>query len=258
MNLKLSPFFCLFLLVFTNCSDSSSDEFDDANPDAVARYIETISIVSAQDSEENTIITVNYDANDRVSSVTDGTDSSLFVYNNGDLTNISGSSDNLNIEELYESPFDAFETGIVNQYDNNGNPTNITFYEIEYDYLTDTEIEVEYTAEITYDSEPNPYFYTLDAAGVIDVLDQVDLDVTVNTSSIEIIQARALFPLNNIGSITYRNEDGDLVYQLNADYVYNDVDYPTSGTVTATSYDEYEGQIETETSIYSATYTYRD
>ncbi|MAX69698.1 MAG: hypothetical protein CMC76_01135 [Flavobacteriaceae bacterium] len=260
MNNKFLPLLSfLLLIVLSSCSDSSSDEFDDANPDAVARYIETIAIVSAQDSEEDINITVNYDANDRVSSITNGTDTSLFVYNNGDLSNVSGGGDNLSIEELYQSPYDAFETGVVNQYDNNGNPVNITFYEMEYDFNTDDYIQVEYTAEVSYDSEPNPYFYTLEAAGIIDVLDQVDLNVTFNTSSPEIIQARALFPLNNISSITYRDDEGVLLYEINADYVYNDVDYPTSGTVTATAYeDDFNGGVNTYTSIYSATYTYRD
>ena len=258
MNLRFYPFIFLLLVTLTNCNDSTSDEFDDANPDAVAKYIETIAIVSAQDSEEDTTITVNYDANDRVTSITDGIDSSIFVYNNGDLTNVSGQGDNLNIEELYESPYDAFETGVVNQYDNNGNPVNITFFETRYDYETDTEVTEEYTAEVSYDSKPNPYFYTLDAAGVIDVLDQVDLNISVNMSSQEIIQARALFPSNNITAITYRDEDGNVVFEINADYVYNSNNYPTSGTVTGTStYEEYDGEIITETSIYSLAYTYR-
>lgn len=260
MNNKfLSSISFLFLIVLLGCSDSSSDEFNDANPDAVARYIETISIVSAQDASENTTITVNYDANGRVSNVTDGVDTSLFVYSNGELSNISGQGENLNVEELYESPYDAFETGIVNQYDSNGNPVNITFYEYEYDWQTDTEEQVAYTAVVSYDSNPNPYFYTLDAAGIIDALDQVDLNFSVNVTSPEIIQARALFPLNNVSSITYRDEDGNVVYEIEADYVYNSVDYPTSATVTGTSYDEdFNGNSISETSIYSATYTYRE
>ncbi|MEH1007829.1 MULTISPECIES: hypothetical protein [unclassified Winogradskyella] len=259
MNLKFLPFFCIFLLVFTNCDDSTSDEFDDANPDAVARYIETIAIVSAQDADEDTTITVNYDANDRVSSITDGIDNSIFVYDNNELTNISGQGDNLNIEELYESPYDAFETGEVMQYDDNGNPTLIKFFEYEYDYLNDTEEMVEYTAEVEYDSNPNPYFYTLQAAGIISVLDNVELNLSMNPTSPELVQARLLFPLNNITGITYKDEDGVVVFDINADYVYNSDDYPISGTLTAVSYDEnYEGEQETETSIYSSSYTYRD
>jgi len=258
MNLKLTHFYCLFLLIFANCSDSTSDDFDDANPDAEARYIETITIQSAQDNEEDTTITVNYDAADRVSSVTDGVESSLFVYNNSELTNVSGDGDNFNIEELYESPYNAFEVGEVTQYDDNGNPKMITFYEYEYDYITNTETEVEYTAEITYDANPNPYYYTLRAAGIIDVLDNVGLHLTINSSSSEVVQARLLFPVNNITDIDYRDEDGELVFALDADYVYNSANYPTSGTVSGTYYEEYEGQVDTETSIYLANFTYRD
>lgn len=259
MNLKFLPIVCLALIAFTGCNDSTSDEFDDANPDGVARYIETIAIESGQDPMENTTITVNYDANDRVSSITDGTDSSIFVYNNNELTNVSGQGDNLNIEELYESPYNAFETGEVTEYDNNGNPKTITFFEYEYDYINGVDLELEYTAEITYDANPNPYFYTLKAAGVIAVLDNVDLNLTMNASSEEVVQARLLFPLNNIVRITYKDEEGNVVYDIDADYVYNSVNYPVSGTVTATHYDEdYFGNPETITSIYSATYTYRE
>ena len=262
MNFKSTYFYCLFLLIFASCSDSASDDFDGANPDAEARYIKTIAIVSAQDGEDDTTITVNYDAADRVSSVTDGTESSLFVYSNSELTNVSGSGDNLNIEELYESPYNAFETGEVTEYDDNGNPKMITFYVYDYDYMTDEETEVEYTAEITYDANPNPYFYTLKAAGVIDVLDNVGLHLTFNSSSSEVVQARLLFPVNNITAIQYRDENGGLLFELDADYVYNSVNYPVSGTVTGTYYEEeYDGEeytLYTETSIYSANYTYRD
>ncbi|WP_339754630.1 hypothetical protein [uncultured Winogradskyella sp.] len=259
MKLKFYLFIFLFFVTITSCNDSTSDEFDEANPDAVARYIETINIVSAQDSEENTTITVNYDANNRVSNVTDGEESSIFVYNNNELSNISGQGDNLNIEELYESPYNAFETGEVTEYDNNGNPIMITFLEYEYDYMNNVEVEVEYTAEISYDANPNPYFYTLDAAGVIDVLDNVDLNLTMNASSTEVVQARLLFPLNNITSITYRDDSDSVIFNIDADYVYNSVNYPVSGTVTAISYGEdFNGQPENETNIYSANYTYRN
>ncbi|MFK7833265.1 MAG: hypothetical protein AB8B52_08315 [Winogradskyella sp.] len=259
MKLKFLSLFCLSLVVFMSCEDSASEEFDDANPDAVARLIETVAVVSAQDPSENTTITVNYDANNRVSSITDGVDSSIFVYSNNELSNISGQGDNLNIEELYESPYNAFETGEVTQYDDNGNPTTITFYETEYDWSSNTDIELEYTAEITYDANPNPYFYTMQAAGIIAVLDNVELNLSMNPTSAEVIQARLLLPLNNIVSISYKDENGELVFNLAADYVYNSDNYPVSGTVTGTSYDEdFDGQPETETSIYSAQYTYRN
>ncbi|WP_296383609.1 hypothetical protein [Winogradskyella sp.] len=259
MKLKSFSFIFLLLVILIGCNDSTSDEFDDANPDAVARYIETIDVISAQDSDENTTITVNYDANNRVSSITDGIESSIFVYNNNALTNISGQGDNLDIEELYESPYNAFETGEVTEYDSNGNPKKITFIEYEYDYMNDVEVELEYTAEITYDANPNPYFYTLDAAGVISVLDDVDLYLTMsNASSNQAVQARLLFPLNNITGIVYKDEDGETVYNVSADYVYNSVSYPVSGTVTGIEYYEnFQGQEETETSIFSVAYTYR-
>jgi len=258
MNFKSTLFYSLFLIAFMSCSDSTSDEFDDANPDAEAKYIETITVLSVQDNEEATI-TVNYDADDRVSSISNGTDSNVFVYNNSELTNISGDGDNLNIEELYGSPYNAFEVGEVTAYDDNGNPKTIEFTESDYDYENNIEVEVVYTAEITYDANPNPYFYTLEAAGIISVLDNVDLHLTMNTSSDEVVQARLLFPLNNITGIKYKDENGEVISKIDADYVYNSASYPISATVVGTDYYEnYDGEIEVETSIFSANYTYRD
>ena len=81
----------------------------------------------------------------------------------------------------------------------------------------------------------------------------------MNASSTEVVQARLLFPLNNITSITYRDDSDSVIFNIDADYVYNSVNYPVSGTVTAISYGEdFNGQPENETNIYSANYTYRN
>ena len=253
MKLKFLSILCLVLIATTSCDDSTSNEFMDANPDAVARYIKTITIVSAQNNEEDTTITINYDANNRVSSITDGTETSLLVYENDQLANVTEGGETMNVEDLYESPYDAFETGEVINYDNNGNPQNLRFYETEYDWETNSDVTTEYRAEIIYDAKPNPYFYTLQAAGAIHVMDNVDLNFDMNGVA-DIVQARMLFPLNNITKINYRDLDGNLLSDVTADFVYNSDNYPTSATVTGVNYDDIEGD---ETSIYSITYTYR-
>ncbi len=248
----------LALVFLSSCSDSTSDEFNNINPEAVARYIETIAMVSAQDAQENTTITVNYDGNNRVTNVTDGTETGLLVYENDDLSNVSGQGESFDIEELYQSPYDAFEVGEVLEYDNSGNPVRIKFLEYAYDWETNTEVTLDYTAIVTYDSRPNPYFYTLQAAGVIEVLDGVDLNFGMAPNAAEIVQARMLFPLNNITRIQYNDENGDPVYDVSIDYVYNSDNYPTTATVTGTSYDEdFEGNPTTTEEFYSLTYTYR-
>ncbi|SDR78562.1 hypothetical protein SAMN04515667_0657 [Formosa sp. Hel1_31_208] len=255
MKLKFLSIITLALTLCTSCSDdSTSDGFLDGNPDAVARYITSITVVSAQDASDNTTITVNYDDANRVTSISDGIDSGILAYNNGDLANVASSGDTFAIEELYESPYDAFDTGEVINYNNDGNPVNLRFFESEYDWNTNSDITEEYRAEIQYDNQPNPYFYTIQAAGGIEVMDNVDLNFSANPDAPQIVQARMLFPSKNIKKIIYRDLEGNVLSEVTADFVYNSDNYPTSGTITATDFDEFDGET---TSIYSLTFTYQ-
>ena len=154
------------------------------------------------------------------------------------------------MEELYESPYDAFETGDVLEYDENGNPELLEFREDEYDYDMDDYVTKLYTAELVYDDAPNPFYYTLQAGGLIDVLDGVQLNFSVNPQLPEIVQARLLFPVNNLSQIIYKDEEGEIVYTINANFVYDEDNYPTSATVTAVSSD-YDDQ-----DTFTTTFTY--
>jgi len=256
MKFKFLSILILALILCTACeSDSTSDEFEDNNPDAIARLITSISIVSAQDSADNTTITVNYDANNRVTSITDGVETNTLVYNNDDdLTNVAGPGETLNVQDLYdESPYDAFETGEVINYDSNNNPLNIRLYDYEYNFNTQMEETIEYRALITYDDKPNPYFYTLQAAGVIEIMDNVELNFSSEVNAPELVQARLLFPSRNVSGVTITNLDGDVLVEVVANYVYNSDNYPTSGTVTETTYED--GNVD-EINVVSMTYTY--
>ncbi len=211
--------------------------------------ITRISIISAADSQENKTIIISYDSNNRVSSISDGVEAGVLVYNNGSLTNISGSDDTFNIEQLYNSPYDAFET--VEEYDNNGNPINITFYEQEYNNVTGLYENVNYKAEVLYDTNPNLYFYTLQAAGIIDIMDKVDLNFSLNPQIPQIVKARMLFPLNNIKRIVYKDNNSVVVYELLIDIVYNEFNYPTSATMLGTSF------LDNSNSVYTVSYSYK-
>lgn len=245
----------LFISLFTlSCSDDSvSDEFDDANGDVQEKLIASISVSSAQDSQDNNTITFLYTSDGYLNTISDGTETTVFIYDDSnELSNITGENENLNIEELYESPYDAFETGDVIEYDDNGNPKKIEFLEEEYDYQSNTSFTKTYTAEVAYDNVHNPFFYTLKAGGIIDVLDNVQLNFSANPQAPEIVQARLLFPVNNISQIIYKNEEGEIVYTINVNYVYDDENYPTSATVTAIS-TEYSEQ-----NAYSVVFEYVD
>ncbi|MBD0831314.1 hypothetical protein [Aestuariibaculum sediminum] len=233
-----------------SCSDSATDEFEEVNGDTEEKLIKSISVISMQDSYENQTISFSYNNEKKLNSVSNGEESSLFIYGDDNLTNVTGGGDQLNIEELYQSPYDAFETGQVQEYDNNGNPYKISFINKIYNEDTYEYENVDYTAEISYDDTPNPFFYTLKAAGIIDVLDGVELNFSLPQQAANIIKARTLLPLNNPSKITYKNELGNIVYDINVEYTYDEQEYPISATVTAISLEV------NETGTYSVVYQY--
>ncbi|QFZ55042.1 hypothetical protein FEZ18_09675 [Oceanihabitans sp. IOP_32] len=248
---------CVLSLSFSCSEDSVTDEFTNANGNVQEKLITSISITSAQNNLENEKIELSYTQDGKLNTITNGVNTNIFVYNNNnELTDIAGSGiNNLSLEELYQSPYDAFEAGDVLNYDDNGNPKTIEFYEewYEYNYITGNYeyFKEIYTANISYDDAPNPYFFTLQAGGIIDVLDGIELNFSLNPQVPEIVQAKMLFPSNNPSQIVYKNENGETIYTINANYSYDSDNYPTSGTITAVS-----SGITTEQSTYSVVYEY--
>jgi len=232
-----------------SCDDSTSDEFEEVNGNVETKLISSINVGSAENSDDNTSIIFSYNSEQQLNSIFDGTETTNFIYEDGDLSKVSGNVDNGNVEELYDSPYDAFETGQVEEYDDNGNPSVIKFIEYDYDYMTGEEEVVYYTAEISYDDKPNPFYKTAEAAGLIDVMDQIRLNFAAAPQAEEIVRAKALFPNNNPSQVLYKNEEGEIEYTINMSYTY-DGDYPTTATVSTVS--EYSDENET----YVTTFTY--
>ncbi|HAF77138.1 MAG TPA: hypothetical protein DCG42_07425 [Maribacter sp.] len=232
-----------------SCDDSTSDEFEEVNGKVETKLISSIDVASVENSDDSSSIIFSYNSELQLNSIFDGTETTNFIYEDGNLANVSGNVDNGNVEELYESPYDAFETGQVEQYDENGNPSVIKFIEYDYDYMTGEEEVVYYTAEISYDDKPNPFYKTAEAAGLIDVMDQIRLNFAAAPQAEEIVRAKALFPNNNPSQVLYKNEEGEIEYTINMSYTY-DGDYPTTATVSTVS--EYSDENET----YVTTFTY--
>lgn len=232
-----------------SCDDSTSDEFEEVNGKVETKLISSIDVASAENSDDSSSIIFSYNSELQLNSIFDGTETTNFIYEDGNLANVSGNVDNGNVEELYESPYDAFETGQVEEYDDNGNPSVIKFIEYDYDYMTGEEQVVYYTAEISYDDKPNPFYKTAEAAGLIDVMDQIRLNFAAAPQAEEIVRAKALFPNNNPSQVLYKNEEGEIEYTINMSYTY-DGDYPTTATVSTVS----EHSDENET--YVTTFTY--
>ncbi|MDY8135067.1 hypothetical protein [Aquimarina sp. 2201CG5-10] len=243
----------VFTFLMTSCdSDSVTDEFNNSNGDTAKKLIERIEFESAQIEEQDYDLTVEYDSNNRVISASNGIDTGVLVYENDELATVTGGEEPFSISELYQDPYDAFEKGEVLEYDQSGNPISISVLEYDYEYINGEFVETveEYIATISYDATPNPYFYTFEAAGLIEVMDRVQLNFSMMPQAPEIIRARALFPVNNPKSIVYRDENNEVVGEVKMDYVYDAENYPTSATFTV----ETEGD---PTSVYSAKYFYK-
>jgi hypothetical protein len=240
----------LFTGLITSCEKTATNEFEEANGQVHNKLIKNISVISVQDEDSNKNYALTYNKNNRLTTVSDGTETSVFIYQEEKLANVAGQQDNLNIEELYESPYDAFETGEVEEYDANGNPHIILFFEEDYDYYSGNSEVREYRAEVSYDDTHNPYFFTLEAAGLIEVLDGVRLNFHMSPQVSDIVKARVLFPVNNPSSITYSNEEGEIIHTINIDYDYDDQNYPVSATATSVSLENQE------TNVYFSNFTY--
>lgn len=255
---KQSKLLLILLSVFiaTSCSEESvSDDFEEVNGDVAVKLMESISVTDNEDSDDNATISMYYTNDGKLNTISDGSDTTVFVYDNDNkLTRITSDGDNLNMEELYESPYDAFDTGEVVEYDGNNNPKIIEVLVEECaddDYWCDTyEVKI-YTAELSYDDAHNPFYHTFNAGGIIDVLDNVELNFG-SSQSPEIVKVKDLFPMNNLSQIIYKNEEGDPVFSININYSYDDENYPVSATITAVDIEE------SEQSVFSVSFTYID
>ena len=106
------------------------------------------------------------------------------------------------------------------------------------------------TAIITYDNAPNPYFYTLDAAGLIDAMNLIDVSFSLNALPEELVKFRNLFPNNNPSRIVGINEEGDTTAVVDISYNYDEDNYPTSSNTVVNDIKH------DETQTFVTTYTY--
>ncbi|SNR17311.1 hypothetical protein [Tenacibaculum jejuense] len=211
-----------------SCSNSVSDDFDDMNNDAVKKRLKKI---STNQNGESLTTSFSYDGNSKLTGVSsdfDGEATSIQYTNTGDLLNISGQglSETLNLEELFQSPYNAYQLGQVVSYDDNRNPSKISFQEEVYNYNSGQYETIELTADIIYDEAPNMYFSTLEAAGVIAVLDKVQLDFSMNPQASELVKASELLPMNNPIKFIYKDENGNVSATIDISYTYDQDNYP--------------------------------
>src|SRR5699024_4074709 len=214
-RLNLRMFKALFIIcgfgLFTISCSSDDDGFLDANGNVVKKYIERI--VDRRTNES--ILSVNYDGDGRVTSASSGNDTKYFAYdNNGNLNRVSGGGDNIITSEIINEIHKAYEIGDVLQYDNNGNPTVLELY--DEDYYGNLEI---LTAELSYDDKPFTFYYTFDAAGIIDILYDVRLQFYAPQ---EIIMAKKLLPVNNPVKAIIKDSYNQETFMITVNYNYDE------------------------------------
>lgn len=243
MSSKKSLFITFLIIILFSCNkDSLDDGFADANGNVSEKVLKQLRYDNADPNEDDFTVQFGYDANNRLISITDGDQTRFFNYDyRGDLKSVTGSDEPYNINELYESPYDAYEIGCVLEYDNNSNPKKVEIIDDNWD---GDEI---YIGEIIYDDKPNPIFYTLKAGGIIDVLNKVNL--SFNVAPPELVKAYKLLPFNNMRSTIIRNMDNEIEAQIQCETTYDEDGYATNTTVTSLT--------EDGTEKYYITYIYR-
>lgn len=225
------------LLVSCNKKD---DDFNDANGSVVKKYISQVTVHNQTNGSTN-IATVSYDSKGKVTSVSEGSQTKYFSYDdNRNLERVSGNGEKLERGEVVGEIQNAYEIGNVLQFDNKGNPTVLELYDKDYSYGSDTT----YIATLTYDDKPFTCYYTLDAAGIIDVLYDVRLQFHMPE---KIRKARELLPLNNPIKGIVKDKQGNEVLRVTVDYHYDKDNYPDTASMLVVND---EGRAETSTIVY--------
>jgi hypothetical protein len=218
----------LFIAVTSllSCDKATTvDDFEEANGSIVEKQVKRIETNYSDAWVENYNIIINYDGNNKVSSVSDGEFTKFFNYDSsGDLMSVSdnGNDYTLTISDLYQAPYDVFDKGEVLEYDDKGNPTKISVFEDGYNSST-------LIGDIFYDPNPNPFFYTLKAANIIDILDNVEFNFGYQSPTI--IKAKQLLPFNNISGMIFKDSNNETKIEIQFDYTYDNDGYPIRADV---------------------------
>ncbi len=232
---KLSLALLSWVFILSSCS-KDGDLVQD--PTFKSKYLS--GVVTTNSGVSNTM-NMTYTPDGKLSSIIENNGATTFSHNSsGNLTSISSQGDVLDIQELYNGPQEGYEIGRVLSYNAEGNPSKLEIFEDG----PGSDVAI---ADILYDPNPNPYFKTMEAAGIIDVLNNVE--VSFNTSNSNILQARLLLPTNNIKTIIAKDFDGRTVYEMQATYVYDADSYPISANIT----EIVDGDVTTT----QVTYSYR-
>lgn len=241
LAMKKIIFSALAALAFVGVSSCSSDDNSTpttTEPNKVIKNIEKIDVVVYEDGdkEEDKTFNLSYAADGKLTSIEyikRKKGGSIFENSKGDIAygsnkkveKITTPKEVILIKDLLVYQNSAYKYGKVLKYDNKKNPSEILAY--------NKEIE-EYVIKITYDDKPFFGFHTLRAAGVIDLLDGVELNLASPSVPAELKMAKELLPNNNPIAYTYTNKDGIVLDDLKITYSYDENNYPTKTVLKGT------------------------
>jgi hypothetical protein len=229
------------IVLLQGCKKTTEDEFKEANGDIKEKYLSSIEVIS-DEFEHTELIHIGYDNANRVIAIQYGNEVHDLIYDDNNLSYLTIENELQDLENLYLAPHDiiistswsrSIRTGNVLEYDSKLNPSKVEIFSDKRGYLYGTGYYTISTdtlmCDILYDPNPNPIFYTLKAAGFINVLDRVDL--VFGVQSPKIIQARQLLPYNNIKSLTFRDKKGLPVTTIKINSTYDTDSYPDFSTI---------------------------
>ena len=215
--------------LFVVACSTNDDGFDDANGNVAKKYVTKI---ITQTDGTTTVSDVVYNNDGKVISASSDGDVKYFSYHDdGRLKKISGGGDNFMTSEIINEIHSAYEIGDVLQYDANGNPTILELYDLD-----DNGNQVTHIANLSYDNIPFTFYYTLDAAGIIAVLNDVRLQFYMPT---EIVMAKKLLPVFNPINAVIKNSLNQEIGSIAVNYTYDSDNYPTNATVISIDQDGY-------------------
>jgi len=226
--MKRIVFFCVITILFS-CNDSQTveDEFIEVNGEIKEKLIGKIEGRDIYGDKINIIF--NYNSQNRISSITDGSQTTTFNYNSqGDLDSAvtidypGDTPSSFSISELYQAPYDVFDTGEVLDVNSKGNPIRVLVYDRGYGSES-------YIGELIYDDKPNPFFYTIKSSSMLNVLDRTELNFGVQMP--DIIKAKELLPNNILTGMIFKNSQGVTVNEIQITYSYDQDNYPIQGDI---------------------------
>lgn len=227
----------LVALAFVGVSCSSDDNNNSTitEPNKVIKNIESIDMVLFEDGdkEEEKSFNMMYTADGKLKSIEYTKlydDGRVYENSKGELTHdsnkklekITTPDEIILIKDLLVYQNSAYKVGKVLKYDNNQNPVEILVYNKK---------KEEVMVKVTYDDKPFFGFHTLRAAGIIDALQGVELNLASPNVPAELKLAKELLPHNNPITYTYTNAEGRVLDNVKIVYSYDESNYPTKASL---------------------------